>query len=314
MSFFILMPSSIVICVARCPGILLSGKSNGEILVTKEATGAIIFKLNNNGKSVECIDVSHDGKRAVTGSGDGSIRIWDLQKGKCISVMTDERSVYCVAISKNGKTVVSGGFGYSASIWRDGHRTHLLSGHTHSLRSVAIYNNDIIATGSSDKTIRLWSASTGAPLKVLKGTENFFEHVSYWTNDYFDVEVGEDEELPVEQDVNGDILACCFSPCGNYLASGSADSTVRIWDVKSGDLLQVLKGHASIVYSVCYSSNGRYIVSGGEDATLRIWDTVSGQNVKTFNNEKHTVYSCVFVKDDKEIMYNCANDIKYSLV
>ncbi|PJF35147.1 MAG: protein kinase, partial [Candidatus Thermofonsia Clade 1 bacterium] len=62
-----------------------------------------------------------------------------------------------------------------------------------------------------------------------------------------------------------------WSPDGRYLASGSDDRTVRIWDAASGQLLQTLKGHTYLVWSVSWSPDGRYLASGSADGTIRLW-------------------------------------------
>ncbi len=67
------------------------------------------------------------------------------------------------------------------------------------------------------------------------------------------------------------VRSVCFSPDGKKLASGSADETVRLWDVETGACVRKLEGHGDVVSSVCFSPDGRRLASGSDDSTVRLW-------------------------------------------
>jgi WD40 repeat protein len=64
---------------------------------------------------------------------------------------------------------------------------------------------------------------------------------------------------------------------GPLLASGSADGTIRLWEIESGTAVATLHGHTGTVLSVALSDDGRLLASGGVDTTVRLWDVDSGQ-------------------------------------
>ena len=67
------------------------------------------------------------------------------------------------------------------------------------------------------------------------------------------------------------VRSVAYSPDGRYLASGSQDKTIKIWEVATGNELRTLTGHSETVFSVAYSPDGRYLASGSADKTIKIW-------------------------------------------
>src|SRR5699024_12598254 len=70
-----------------------------------------------------------------------------------------------------------------------------------------------------------------------------------------------------------------FSPDGTMIASGSMDETIRLWNIDTGQAVNVLIGHSEGVKSVAFSPDGTTIVSGSSDGTVRRWDVTSGENI-----------------------------------
>ncbi|KIM28356.1 hypothetical protein M408DRAFT_329451 [Serendipita vermifera MAFF 305830] len=127
----------------------------------------------------------------------------------------------------------------------------LWKGHASNIIDIAYSPDGLnVASGSVDKTVRIWDASTGAPVgEPLKG------HTS-------------------------SVMSVTYSPDGQSIASGSADNTIRLWDAATGSPTgEPLTGHTAPVMSVAYSPNGRNIVSGSRDNTIRIWDVTMGKPI-----------------------------------
>ena len=74
-----------------------------------------------------------------------------------------------------------------------------------------------------------------------------------------------------------------FSSDGRYVASGSEDQTVKIWEIQTNKCLSTLQGHTSSVCSVSFSSDGRYVASGSGygDKTVKIWEIQTNKCLST---------------------------------
>ncbi|MDY7096470.1 MAG: pentapeptide repeat-containing protein, partial [Acidobacteriota bacterium] len=92
-----------------------------------------------------------------------------------------------------------------------------------------------------------------------------------------------------------------WSPDGRFLASGSSDGSVRVWDAASGEERRVLSGSGGIVWSVCWSSGGEELASGSEDGSVRVWDAASGEERRVLSGSGGIVWSVCWSPGGEEL-------------
>ena len=103
------------------------------------------------------------------------------------------------------------------------------------------------------------------------------------------------------------VLSLVFSHDGRYLLSGSIDTSVRLWEVSSGELVRRFDGHTSGVMSASISSDDRYAVTGAQDGSLIVWDLASGDLVRQIKGHSGVVHYVSFMSDGEGI-WSAADD------
>jgi WD40 repeat protein len=98
---------------------------------------------------------------------------------------------------------------------------------------------------------------------------------------------------------NDSVRSVSFSPDGKTLASGSADKTIKLWDLETGKEIRTLKGHDNYVNTISFSPDGKTLASGSGDKTIKLWNLETGKEIRTLKGHDNYVYSVSFSPDGK---------------
>ncbi|RKK77386.1 Vegetative incompatibility protein HET-E-1 [Fusarium oxysporum] len=184
-----------------------------------------------------------------------------------------------------------------------------LEGHADVVSSVVFSKEGkLIASGSWDKTVKIWNVTTGEEERTLEGHMDLVRSVVF-SNDgkliasgskdntvkIWNVATGK-EERTLKGHTNS-VSSMVFSKDGTLIASGSWDNTVKIWKVATGKEERTLKGYRGSIRSVFFSDDGRLIASGSRDKTVKVWNVATGEEERTLRGHTNLVRSVVFSND-----------------
>jgi WD40 repeat protein len=230
----------------------------GNVLATAEGANISLWNLSDasvpaltlsgHTDDVLALQYSADGQYLVSGSVDGTARIWEAATGQEIALTVHENTVSSVAFSPDGKHVVSGSYDGTARVWEVATGQEIARiVHENTVSSVAFSpDGKYVVSGSYDGTARVWEAATG-------------KEVAQMTH-------------------GGAVISVAFSPDGKSVVLGSDDQTVSVWDALTGKEVNRLTQDGPVT-SVAFSLDGKYVFSLSDDTTAQVWDASTGKEI-----------------------------------
>ena len=238
------------------------------------------WMMRGHDSAIGTVAVTPDGKTVVSGVGDNTLKVWELETGQCRATLKGHtQEVAGVAITPDGKKVISGSFDGALRIWS-----------LQSARCIATlyeagrYNWDVavspngrvVVSATSDNALAVWNLKTKQLSHKIEG------HTK-------------------------DVLGIAISHDGRIVVSGSDDNTLRVWDLEGNRCLHSLEGHTGSTYGVAISPDIKMIVSGSGDTTLKVWNLETGQCRATFEGHTGDVRRVVITPDGKRVI-SASND------
>lgn len=247
-------------------GLLISFTSAANIINTQQAMSHNMCEQFKNSTCSSAL--SANGEYIASGGTDDTVKIWQSADGKVIHELPHPDGGQALAFSPQGTLLATGDYQGIIRIWNQQDATLLntFKGHQQAVRGLTYSNSgNLIASVSSDDSIRLWHATSGQSRVLGKH--------------------------------QGDTWGVAFSPDDELVLSGGEDNVIRVWSANTGQLLQELTDHTGAVLEVTFSPDGKWLASGGDDYSIKIWDTQTWQVVKTLTGDFYSVYALRFSPD-----------------
>ena len=275
-----------------------TGDAGGTVTVWRASDGRRILRVET---PAPIVTLAFTGKALLIGSG-GHLRILSDARGPIRNIRIDG-AVVAAALSPDGRLL-------AVAAKRGGRITaRILDAHSGRLKERLAeraigsmgFSADgrLLVTGSADKTARLWNASTGRQLHVLRQRGHVLaEHFSpngrllvtassdgtaaVWA-------VGTGERILLLTGATGIAEDASFSPDGKEIVVAFGDRLARIYNSEDGRLLAPLAGHGDAVTSVAYDPSGRTIVTASADGTARLWSANAGDELLAIDHRRESV-------------------------
>jgi WD40 repeat protein/ankyrin repeat protein/uncharacterized protein YecT (DUF1311 family) len=238
---------------------------------------------------VNSVAFSPDGRYALSGSSDTTMKLWDIATGKEIKTFRQdsyELSVDSVAFSPDGRYALSG-TGSKMKLW-DIATAKEIKTFECDVDKIAFSPDGryaLSAGGVFDHTIKLWDIASGKLIRTFKG--HYLESQ--------------------KRKLNYNITSVAYSPDGHYALSGSNDRSLKLWDIATGKEIRTFKGHMGRITSCVFSPDGRYVLSGSLDKTMKLWDVATGKEIRIFTGHSDIVTSVAFSPDGRYALSGSSN-------
>uniref|UniRef100_A0A8C5VTU5 WD repeat domain 86 n=1 Tax=Microcebus murinus TaxID=30608 RepID=A0A8C5VTU5_MICMU len=221
---------------------------------------------------INWLSLSPDGQRLLTGSEDGTARLWSTADGRCCALLQGHES-YVTFCQLEDEAAFTCSADRTVRRWDvlTGQCLQVYRGHASIVNRILVANNQLFSS-SYDRTARVWSVDSGQMSREFRGHRNCVLTLAYSAP-------GDLPGAPRSEE----------AAAGGLLVTGSTDGTAKVWQVASGCCHQTLRGHTGAVLCLVLDTPGHTAFTGSTDATIRAWDILSGEQLRVFREHRGSV-------------------------
>ncbi|MBW3597416.1 MAG: WD40 repeat domain-containing protein, partial [Planctomycetes bacterium] len=277
--------------------------SENAVRVFNPANGQLVRSLEGLAGPALSAAISGNNALAAAGGASGRMQFWSLGDGIDRHYLHGhDGAVPAVAYHPDNQRFVSAGDDGLIRIWRLPQPPTPLAGHTGDVLAVDIAaGGQFAATGSADKTVRLWNPANGQAIRAIQGHAEAVTTVAFGNDTAMLASGDRAGELRLWNPADGaprgvlgshaaPITSAAIHPSGNLLATTAEDGLLKVWNLPPAPP-KSLPGHNAAVLEVAISADGAFSATGGPDGAVRLFDNPAGNALLTLPGHEGPVAS-----------------------
>ena len=320
---------SALLGIVKAGKLLKETNGNGSIILRNQVTCNLresVYSLHEKNRlegllySVNGVNFNLDGTILVSGSSDGTIKLWNVKTGKIlITLKGHTKGIACVKFSPDNSILASGSLDGTIKLWniKDYRETNTIHVNSNGVNDLDFsFDSKTLVSGGRDGSLKLWDVRTGKEIKTLQEASlgKYFPESIFSVNfnpngsklivgtnfsfKLWNVENGKNLYEKPGSDIR---VTATFSPNGEIFAIGSGEGGIHFLRSENGEDIQKIEASESSwgVNCIDFSPDGQIVASGNWNGIIELWNVENGQKIKSFQGHRGNINSIDFSPDGK---------------
>ena len=268
------------------------------------------YQIRRHSEAINSVTLSNDMGIIMTASNDQTVLIFDRMNQDIELLEAHNAPILCVKLSPNGEMFATSSVDGTAKLWNLNSLENFYTCKTHKKSVPCVAwgpNSRQIVTASHDGTAVLWDVESFERLFIMNATQNWINDVQVYDNlvavaaneryiPIYDKRTGKVVQK-IQTNTEVDLSSLSFHHLGSCVAAGSKDGKVRIWDLRTTNVLRRQKAHADLITRIAFHPFADDYITSSRDGFCRIWSLKTTEIVASFQQHDSGINDVTWCND-----------------